>query len=660
MTDDTRKKLLGVNRLLPLSLGVCGLFLPLAPAAAQSPQQEPAAIEETDTGSAANQELLLFWEEKELYVQSATRVEKPLSQTAENVSVITAKEIEDMNAHTVAEVLKRVPGMFVDTYVNDFGSASSISIQGSEDRHVLVLLDGVAWNFLSGGNAETSSVPIRIIDRIEIVKGPASSAWGSALGGVINIITKGTGDTTLPKGMASVSYGERNTQDYGAELSGKGGPVGYYLQAGRQKSAGLRNNRTFDNNTLYAKLNAAPTRDLDLTVTAGYSDPEQSMGEIPSFGISGRTKISSLHATGAFDYRLAPGWAVKGSTYFLRQRLDSRNNFLGSNDLFKGLVDEERTVGGSLRLTYSGSGQNAVVGADASRGVMDQTNLAGPLYQSFGVPASAAVSPSITKWALFANDTISYGSLSVTPGVRLDHNNVSGYFFSPSLGLAYELGERTVARASVARGFTSPPLGFTSGGGIFVLLNRALSAEKVWSYQAGLETGLADYLHLKGNLFRHDMTNEMTVELVPGNAPNRTVNNRGNVTRQGFEIEAETAPFHNVSLKGAHTYVNVDRHSDPEAIVNYSYLMAIKYDDRQSLMGQLAGTYTWWDKPAANDARYNTFVWDLNLSKRFQTVGTTSTELFLAVHNLFSSNYCTVAAYPNPGRWFEGGVRVRF
>lgn len=657
MAAEIKKSTVSISRWLPLSLGLLGMFLPLVPVTAQETvQSEQPTVGGTENPSdATNNELLLFWEEKELYVESATRVEKPLSQTAENISVVTAKDIEQMNAHTVAEVLKRVPGLFVDTLVQDFGSMSSISIQGSEPRHVLVLLDGVTWNLLGEGTAETTTIPVRIIERIEIVKGPASSAWGSALGGVVNIITKGSGDTARPKGTLSVSYGEKDSQDYGAELSGKGGPVGYYLQAGRQKSDGLRKNRAFDNDSLYGKMSIAPSRDLNLQFTIGYSDPQEETGDLvtPRIAIRGKTRLSTLHATGSLDYRLAPEWSVKGSAYALRQRFDNPTNFITPSELFKELVMEERTVGGSLRLAYSGASHSAVVGVDASRGITDQTNVYGPFLRGRGAPASESSSPSITKWAIFANDTISYGRLAVTPGVRLDHNDVSGYFVSPSLGLACELGERTVARASVARGFTSPPLAWTSIGGIFATPNPSLSAERVWSYQAGLESGVTDYLNLKGTLFRHDMTDEISADVFPPV-------NIGSVTRQGFELEAETAPFYNLTLRAAHAYVNIDRHSDPEARVQYSYQTGIKYDDRQSLMAQLSGTYIWWDLPAGRLAKYNTFVWDANLSKRFPVAGTTSTELFLTVHNLFNSANFTMEVYPNPGRWFEGGVRVRF
>jgi vitamin B12 transporter len=243
----------------------------------------PSVSAQSAEGSFREEEmqiLRMFYKEKDLVV-TPTRTPKPISQVAENITVITAKDIENMNAHTVAEVLERVNGIFVDFGGHDFGSTSLLHIQGSEDRHVLVLLDGVPWNFLNGGNAETNSIPVRIIQRIEVIKGPASSAWGSSLGGVINIVTKNIGNADNLAGSISASYGERSTQDYSAEISGKAGAVGYYLFVGRQDSNGLRNDRYFENNSFYSRFNIPISTDVKFDFTMGYSEPYISFGDFP-------------------------------------------------------------------------------------------------------------------------------------------------------------------------------------------------------------------------------------------------------------------------------------------------------------------------------------------------------------------------------------------
>lgn len=617
----------------------------------------------------SEEELLMFWEEKELYVQTATRSEKPLTQVAENMTVITAREIEAMNANSINEVLARVPGVFVDFSTNEFNSTTLLHIQGSEDRHVTVLLDGMPVNFLSGGNADTSFIPLRIVERIEIVKGAASSAWGSALGGVVNIITRSTGDKALPGGMLSGSFGEGNSRDTAAELAGKNGPLGYYLYAGQQASEGLRNNRDYRRNSLFGKLLLTPSRDLDITLTAGYSNPEHNSGEVPAIGISARTMLRNLFLTGNAEYRATPELTLRGGVHFFKSHAGFPINFLSDGSLFKQNIYDEETVGGNLRATWTSGIQTLTVGGELSHGALNQTTNAGPLYQSFGVPATLTVYPTIDRWALFTNDTVEFGPLALTPGVRLDHDSVTGYFVSPSLGLTWELGEHSVARASAARGFTSPPVGLSKGQGLFNLPNPQLTAEYGWSYQIGLESGLAELVNLKGTLFRHETTKAMTTEAIASNPPYKHTVNGGDVTRQGYELEAESVPYYNLSLRLGHAYVHTKAGAIPadRAANNwdtYSWLVGIKYDDRRSFSMLLSGNYVWWDfaptMPAYPDPYYDTFIWDLTATKKFQTSAGTSLECFLTIHNLFSGDRYTSSLYLNPGRWVEGGLKFRF
>ncbi len=158
-------------------------------------------------------EFLSLYFDKEQVVEGATRVSKPISRVAENVTVINAAEIERMNAHNVDDVLNRVAGLYVDYAGLDFNHNSDIFIQGSGWEHVVVLLDGIRVNKASAEIAWVNMVPVRVIKRIEVIKGAASSTWGSALGGVINIITKDTGSTNRPQADLTASYGERSTHD---------------------------------------------------------------------------------------------------------------------------------------------------------------------------------------------------------------------------------------------------------------------------------------------------------------------------------------------------------------------------------------------------------------------------------------------------------------
>ncbi len=634
--------------------------LPAPGIAAQERIPDESAVDaRTKVASSDSQkaELLLFWEEKELYVETATRNEKPLTKAPENMTVVTAREIEAMNAHSLADVLNRVPGLFVDSAGWDFNSSSQLHIQGSSVRLVTVLLDGVVWNTLAGNNASINSIPVRIVERIEIIKGPASAAWGSALGGVINIITKGTGDTAIPRGAASASYGEANSQEYNGELYGKGGPLGYYLFAGRQQTDGLRNDRNEEQNRFYAKLNLAPTSDLTLFFTTGYSDPFESSGNISGNGVSiiSSVKTTAFFATGGAEYRISPKWGLKVGAQIFQQKADIPATFTAppalAGQFFKGQVYDEQTVAGNVKLIYGGGRHTMVVGLDASHGDLDQTTTAGPLYQSMGLPARSLTRPGIDKWAVFANDTMEFGPLAVTPGVRLDYDSVSGYFVSPGIGATYEPGEHTVLRASVARGFTSPPLGYTSGGGIFMVPNPALKREDGWSYQVGVESGVMEYVNAKATLFRHDIHNAIGDTLTAA----KTIINVGDLVRQGYELEVETVPLYNVSLKLSHSYAHI-KPDGSKGKDDYSYLVGLKYDDRASWVALLTGAYVWMEQDSQYNAKYNSFIWDFNINKRFRINDTTGVDLFMTVHNLFSgAHYIPLTSTKTPSGGSRGG-----
>jgi vitamin B12 transporter len=198
------------------------------------------------------QTLEMFYEGKDLIV-SATRNPQPLSQTAENITVITASEIEIMGAHTLPEVLNNVAGIQISDR-GSLGTFASFSIQGADLEHILVMLDGVTLNFLGAALADIAPIPVQNIARIEIVKGPGSSSWGSAMGGVINIVTKSPNEERTLGGALSFAAGERGTRDSRGEASGTVGPFGYYLFAGNLASRGLSPHTALDLNNLYTKL----------------------------------------------------------------------------------------------------------------------------------------------------------------------------------------------------------------------------------------------------------------------------------------------------------------------------------------------------------------------------------------------------------------------
>ena len=92
----------------------------------------------------------------------------------------------------------------------------------------------------------------------------------------------------------------------------------------------------------------------------------------------------------------------------------------------------------------------------------------------------------------------------------------------------------------------------------------------------------------------------------------------------------------------------------------YEYTLGLRYDDKKSFMAEVFGHYMWWNLYAPANARYDDFIWDLNLSKTVFFQEKTAAELFLTAHNLFNGSQYTFGESKNPRRWVEAGIRVKF
>jgi len=337
-----------------------------------------------------------------------------------------------------------------------------------------------------------------------------------------------------------------------------------------------------------------------------------------------------------------------------------------AGELYLDTTYDEGKTGGSGKLVWAYGMHTAVLGMDIEKGDLDQSLHAGTMLQSMGLPERTFTHPDIEKWALYANDTMVMDRWSITPGIRYDHNSITGSFTSPSLGITCRFGEETIARASTARGFTIPPLSWTSGGSLFLDPNPNLEPEKVNSYQAGVESAALRYLWVKGTVFRHEVEDALLIEPFGGGPPalNDIYVNRGDIRRQGFEIEAETLPIHHVSLVAGFASVNSKPPSERGLQDIYSCNVGFIYDDKSSFLVQLFGHYVWWDFDAISkaqwDADYDDFIWDLNLNKKIFSRNKSAAKLFLTAHNLFNGSQYTFGDMRNPKRWLEAGIRINF
>lgn len=170
-------------------------------------------------------------------VVTATRQAARVSDLMADITVIDRDEIEQAGQTTLEQLLARQPGVQY-TANGGPGTNSGIFIRGTAPNQSIVLIDGQRFGSATSGDAALSRIPLSQVERIEILRGPASSLYGAdAIGGVIQIFTKrGEGPARF---NASTGFGTYNTSDSSVGVSGGNELVSYSLQGGYYATKGV-------------------------------------------------------------------------------------------------------------------------------------------------------------------------------------------------------------------------------------------------------------------------------------------------------------------------------------------------------------------------------------------------------------------------------------
>lgn len=216
----------------------------------------------------------------EQVVVTATRVEQPVSEVIGSITVITREEIEQRQAQSVQDLLRGEASVNI---VNQggLGKLSSISLRGANASQTLILVDGVRLGSATAGTTSIEFLPVDQIERVEIVRGPRSSLYGSdAIGGVIQIFTR------QPDGFsAHAGYGTHATENYGADFGFRGDALRFGV------SGSYSNTDGFD---VGANANE-PDRD-------GFRNASASARLGYAFGQVADLELSTLYAHGLTEY----------------------------------------------------------------------------------------------------------------------------------------------------------------------------------------------------------------------------------------------------------------------------------------------------------------------------------------------------------------------
>lgn len=176
-------------------------------------------------------------EDEAAIVVTATRIPTRINEQLADVTLIERAEIEAAGAVNLPQLLAQQPGLQI-TSQGGTGKVTGLFTRGSNTGHTLLLVDGVPLGSITLGLPALQNLPLSQIERIEILRGPASSLYGSdAIGGVIQVFTRQGEGPAKPEAFAG--FGSRGTRQLAAGISGGSDAISYSLRASRLQTEGF-------------------------------------------------------------------------------------------------------------------------------------------------------------------------------------------------------------------------------------------------------------------------------------------------------------------------------------------------------------------------------------------------------------------------------------
>jgi vitamin B12 transporter len=613
-------------------------------------------------------------------VVSATRV--PIGQGAApaSVTVLRGADLRARGIVNVSDALATVPGLAV-VRSGSFGATTAVFARGGESDYMKVLIDGVPLNN-PGGAFDFASLTTDNVDRIEIVRGPTSVAFGSdAVAGVVQLFTRrGNGP---PRGSVAVRSGSFGTLEGEAGVTGGSPALGYSLGAADRESDGiLPFNNDYRNRTASGRLTFQPAgATLDLTarrIDAAYHFPTDGSGAIvdsnavrrdhrtvlgldASRALTSHVNVRLLGAASRLDGGSTNDPDSPGDTAGFYSRDDAR--------IERRSADLRADIRAADRTTVS---VGAVLEREQARSTSESQ------FQQFPV--------SVTTFSAHRTDKSAYAQVigsalrraTYTASGRVDETATFGTFVTGRGSLAWDLGRGSSVRAAIGNAFKAPAFEETFSSS-FTIGNPDLRPEQTVSWEVSAEQRIAGRASLTATYFDQRFRN--LIQYVLGDVATDfrgTNENLAAATSRGLELEVRAPNVArldvgaNVTLlrtrvtdagSGAFgTFVNGDRllrRPARTATLDAAYRLvhgatlgaAVRYVGERD------------DRDFANDVRVTLDAYTLvdltaELSLAALSHGLSPLALTARVENAFDRSYEPVFGFAAPGRTVLIGARA--
>lgn len=571
------------------------------------------------------------------------RLPTPIGEAGSSVDIITAEDIELRAYQFALDAIATAPGVTINQN-GAFGGLATVRIRGASTDQTLVLIDGVPFGDPTsvGGGYDFSILDPADIERIEILKGPQSTLWGSdAIGGVINIITKRAGDGV--GGRAFLEGGSFATARGGAAVYGGGKAGDFRLSASGLTSNGISKAEEEDGNTERdgydgytldggGGLNIGSLR---FEAKARYQTGETQIDGFPppNFSLSDTDDKSSTDQLSLHGRVIAPLFDDR-----LNNEISIGYTDITRNGSFGGFSTTDE--GDRLILRYQGTAQlfdrhRIAVGAER-----EETQANGEETSINAIFGLVEVKP--------------FDKLTISAGVRYDDHSTFGEEATARAAAALALTEHITLRGSWGEGFKAPTIFQLTQSFGALPPNADLQPETSEAFDVGLDVNAFDGRATFGvSYFNRDTENLIIF------APNFRYENLARTKAQGVEVSAQIALTDRIGVNGGYAYIDAEDAitGDPQIRTpRHSGDASLTYNDER-LSGALSLRYNGDETEGPFGSDVDAWV-RVDLSAAFDVSETI--ELYGRVENLLDADYQQVSGFGTPGLSAFGGVRLNF
>jgi len=532
--------------------------------------------------------------ELEEIVVTATRSPRSPEKVVANVDIVKEEDIKNSSATNIDDILRRLGGVDIRRYTDvGFGPPISVYIRGiGGSRRVMLMMDGVPLNSPITGFLNFNQFQLSSIERVEVVKGPFSSLYGSnAMGGVINIISK----KRKKEGIDIVPLFKSGNYDFrvgGISVLGRKSKFSYSLSG---------NYRTIDNH--YRR-----DKEIDYIYNPATGDFDKRYKDVSEYSGYDDTRVFARfdydfsEVTGiTFTGNYMKAYTERGTTIFLpverkrdQDKISYFLNLSGHTTLFNNLnleariftnydkskaklehiIDNPAPFESPFLFVYGDRdywGRDTGIQIKASMPVMNFNFITIGIDSNFikvywknteedGTVIGEVMKKSMNTYAIyFQNEMELFSRLLITLGARYDINSETENSFSPKLGILYKLNDNISFRGSIGRAFRAPNLQelymptWMMIPGIPFKSNPDLDPEIVWSYELGTSIRFADRFKLNLTGF-YSKAKDLISAPIRGGI--QRFENLNEVKTDGFEVGMESKIFSWLSGYINYTYTH--------------------------------------------------------------------------------------------------------